>query len=85
MKRNIIISLLFICAIQLSADNLEKGELIGIDSGNQFSHELYKTDNRNAYEGRILVTIKPTKAGSVTVKAISDNLITGVKTINIVN
>jgi len=61
------------------------GELIGIDSGNQFSHELYKTDNRNAYEGRILVTIKPTKAGSVTVKAISDNLITGVKTINIIN
>jgi len=61
------------------------GELIGIDSGNQFSHELYKIDNRNAYEGRILVTIKPTKVGIVSVKAISNNLITGIKTINVVN
>ncbi len=61
------------------------GELIGMDSGNQNSHELYKIDNRNAYEGRILVTIRPTKAGSVTVKAISDNLITGAKTVNIIN
>ncbi len=61
------------------------GELIGMDSGNQNSHELYKIDNRNAYEGRILVTIRPTKAGSVTVKAISDNLTIGVKTINIIN
>ena len=61
------------------------GELIGVDSGNQFSHELYKIDNRDAYEGRILVTIKPTKAGSVTVKAISANLITGVKTITVIN
>jgi len=61
------------------------GELIGIDSGNQYSHENYKTSNRNAYEGRILVTIKPVKAGSVTVKAISDNLLTGIKTIKIIN
>ena len=61
------------------------GELIGIDSGNQFRHELYKIDNRDAYEGRILVTIKPTMAGSVTVRAISDNLITGVKTIKVIH
>lgn len=61
------------------------GELIGIDSGNQNSHELYKIDNRNAYEGRILVTIRPTKVGSVTVKAMSENLITGAKTVNIIN
>ena len=61
------------------------GELIGIDSGNQNSHERYKIDNRDAHEGRILVTIKPTKAGSVTVKAISDNLMTAVKTIKVIN
>ena len=59
------------------------GELIGIDSGNQNSHELYKIDHRNAYEGRILVTIQPTKVGSITVKTISDNLITGIKTIKV--
>jgi len=69
--------------IQISVEGV--GELIGIDSGNQFSHELYKIDNRDAYEGRILVTIKPTKAGSVTVKAISENLITGMKTIKVIN
>ena len=69
--------------IQISVEGA--GELIGIDSGNQFSHELYKIDNRDAYEGRILVTIKPTKAGSVTVKAISENLITDVKTIKVIN
>jgi len=62
-----------------------EGELIGVDSGNQFSHELYKTDNRDACEGRILVTIKPTKTGCITVKAISANLKTGTKTIKIIN
>jgi beta-galactosidase len=61
------------------------GELIGLDSGNQNSHERYKTNNRNAYEGRILATIKPTKAGIVKVLAVSGELIKGVKTINVVN
>jgi len=57
------------------------GELIGLDSGNQFSHERYKTDNRNAYEGRIMATIKPTNSGVITVKALSDSLTLITKTI----
>lgn len=60
-------------------------ELIGMDSGNQNSHELYKINNRNAYEGRILVTIKPLRVGIITVKAISGDLLLGFKTINIIN
>ena len=56
-------------------------ELIGIDSGNQFSHEQYKASNRDAFEGRILVTIKPTKPGIVKVEAFSENLITGIMSV----
>lgn len=58
-------------------------ELIGIDSGNQFSHERYKTNNRDAFEGRILVTIKPTKPGIIIVDAISEGLIAGTKSITV--
>ena len=50
------------------------GDLIGLDSGNQFSHEQYKTDNRNAYEGRVLAIIRPTKPGIIKVTAFSESL-----------
>lgn len=59
------------------------GELIGLDSGNQFSHERYKTDNRNAYEGRILATVKPTKTGEIKVQAICEGLLLAAKTITV--
>jgi beta-galactosidase len=59
------------------------GELIGLDSGNQFSHERYKTDNRNAYEGRILATVKPTKPGEIKVQAICEGLVMSTKTITV--
>jgi beta-galactosidase len=57
------------------------GELIGLDSGNQFSHEHYKTDNRNAFEGRILATVKPLKPGEIKVQAICEGLVLATKTI----
>ena len=44
------------------------GKLIGLDSGDQFSHERYKSENRNAYEGRLLVTIAPTTNGLIEVE-----------------
>jgi len=50
------------------------GELIGLDSGNQFSHELYKQTKRNVYEGRLLLTIRPKGKGTITVKCSADNL-----------
>ena len=43
------------------------GELIGLDSGNQFSHELYKQNVRKAYDGRLLLTIRPTGKGKINV------------------
>ena len=58
-------------------------ELIGMDSGNQFSHERYKTDNRNAWEGRIMVTIKPTKSGEIKVEAICEGLVLATKTMTV--
>jgi beta-galactosidase len=50
------------------------GELIGLDSGNQFSHELYKQNTREAYEGRLLLTIRPKGKGSISVKCRAGNL-----------
>lgn len=38
---------------------VDGGELIGLDSCNQFSHELYKQNKRKAHEGRLLLTIRP--------------------------
>ncbi len=35
-------------------------KLIGLDSGDQFSHEKYKINSRKAYEGRLLATIQTT-------------------------
>lgn len=50
------------------------GELIGLDSGNQSSHERYKTNNRNGYEGRILAIVKPTKPGVIKVTAFAEGI-----------
>ena len=59
------------------------GELIGLDSGNQSSHEVYKTDHRNAFEGRILAIIKPVSLGKIVVKAFAEGVESGQKEITI--
>ena len=59
------------------------GELIGLDSGNQYSHERYKTDNRNAFEGRIMATVKPTGTGVIRLEAFSEGIGSSVGTISI--
>ncbi len=58
-------------------------ELIGLDSGDQFSHELYKQNKRKAYEGRLLLTVRPKGEGMISVQAMAPNLKAG--TINILN
>jgi len=58
------------------------GELIGLDSGDQFSHELYKQNQRKAYEGRLLLTIRPKRDGELTVKCKSPGLKAAEMTIN---
>jgi beta-galactosidase len=50
------------------------GELIGLDSGNQFSHELYKQNKRKAYEGRLLLTIRPKGEGMISVQCRAEKL-----------
>ena len=50
------------------------GKLIGLDSGNQFSHELYKQNIRKAHEGRLLLTIRPEGDGPIMIHCQSDNL-----------
>ena len=50
------------------------GELIGLDSGNQFSHELYKQNKREAFEGRLLLTIRPKGKGMISVQCRANGL-----------
>ena len=57
-------------AVQVSG----AGELIGLDSGNQFSHELYKQNKREAHEGRLLLTIRPKGDGVITVQCSAKDL-----------
>jgi len=55
-----------------ATDNIEvsvegPGELVGLDSGDPNSHELYKQNKRKAFEGRLLLTVRPTGTGDVKV------------------
>lgn len=62
---------------EITVDVDGAGELIGLDSGNQFSHELYKQSRREAYEGRLLLTIRPKGKGSITVQCHAKDLESG--------
>jgi beta-galactosidase len=53
---------------------VEGGELIGLDTGDPFSHELFKQNVRKAYEGRLLLTVRPTVKGVLSVKCTSAKL-----------
>ena len=68
---------------EITVDVAGAGELIGLDSGNQFSHELYKQNKREAYEGRLLLTIRPKGKGTISVQCRAKDLQSG--TINIQN
>ena len=59
------------------------GELIGLDTGNQFSHELYKQSKRKTYQGRLLITIRPKGKGIISVECRSGDLKPGI--LNITN
>ena len=53
--------------------------LIGLDNGDQRSHDPYKTSSRKAFNGRLLATVQATdKAGKVVVKFSGTGLQTGV-------
>lgn len=63
------------------ADNLIKfevsgdGSIVGVDNGNQISHESFKGKQRKAFHGMALVIIQSKqKAGRIYLKAMSDNL-----------
>ncbi|HCC72144.1 MAG TPA: hypothetical protein DEQ09_13475 [Bacteroidales bacterium] len=63
---------------EITVDVSGAGELIGLDSGNQFSHELYKQSKRKAYQGRLLLTIRPKGEGIVSVKCHAGDLKPGI-------
>lgn len=59
---------------EINVDISGSGELIGLDSGNQFSHELYKQSKRQAHEGRLLLTILPESKGEIIIECHADGL-----------
>ncbi len=59
---------------EITVDVNGAGELIGLDSGNQFSHELYKQNRRKAYEGKLLLTIRPKGEGAISVQCRAEGL-----------
>ena len=64
-----------------AADNLIKfeltgqGAIVGVDNGNQISHESFKAKQRKAFHGMALVIVQANaKPGRIVLKASSDNL-----------
>jgi beta-galactosidase len=70
------------------ADNLIKfevtgGSIVGVDNGNQISHESFKAKQRKAFHGLALAIIQSKqKSGRIVLKASSDNLTPGSVVIN---
>jgi len=59
---------------EITVDVSGAGELIGLGSGNQFSHELYKQNKRQAHEGRLLLTIRPKGEGMISIQCSANGL-----------
>lgn len=59
---------------EITADVNGASELIGLDSGNQFSHELYKQNKREAYQGEI-TTDYPSKREREDISSMPDRCI----------
>ena len=64
-----------------AADNLIKfeltgqGAIVGVDNGNQISHESFKAKQRKAFHGMALAIVQANeKPGRIVLKAGSDNL-----------
>jgi beta-galactosidase len=60
-----------------------QGRLIGVDSGDPFSHEDYKVDHRRAFHGMCLAIVQSTaKAGTVKITASAEGLTPAALTLN---
>jgi beta-galactosidase len=52
-----------------------EGFIAGVDNGSQISHESFKADHRNAFNGMCLAVVQATeKKGKITFKAFADGL-----------
>jgi beta-galactosidase len=65
-----------------AADNLVKfevtgpGSIVGVDNGNQISHESFKANQRKAFHGMALAIVQTKqKAGRIVLKATADGLV----------
>jgi len=68
---------------QITIDVSGSGQLIGLDTGDQTGHELYKTNQRKLFEGRARAVISANKAGNIVVTISSPGLKTAELSLNI--
>ena len=67
---------------QITVEIVGEGQLSGVDNGDPFSHEDYKGNNRNTFNGLCLAIIQSTaKAGNIKITASSPGLRAGSVTI----
>jgi beta-galactosidase len=68
---------------EIDFDVAGEGRLIGVDSGNPFSHESYKSNRRKAFHGLCLAIVQSNAApGQILVTAKSPSLQSKAVTIN---
>lgn len=57
--------------------SVEGGDLIGMDSGNPNSHELFKQNHFKVYEGRLLLTVRPKGKGALKINCTATGIKSG--------
>lgn len=70
---------------QITVEVSGSGQLIGLDTGDQTSHEPYKTNSRKLFEGRARAVISANQTGNIVVNISSPGLQSAQLTLNVIN
>jgi beta-galactosidase len=70
---------------QITVEVSGSGQLIGLDTGDQTSHELYKTNSRKLFEGRARAIIAANQSGNIVINITSPGLQPAQLTLNVTN
>jgi beta-galactosidase len=68
---------------QVTVEVSGSGQLIGLDTGDQTSHEPYKTNSRKLFEGRARAVISANQTGNIIVNVSSPGLQSAQLTVNV--
>jgi hypothetical protein len=59
---------------EISVEVTGVGKLIGLDTGDQTSHELYKTNHRKLFEGKARAMVEAKDSGKINIRITSPGL-----------